>query len=85
MNTINIFGYLREKVDSYHRYLEYELPFLRANDTAQTRIVVKYWTDQSKNILMLLEKNSKVAISGHLDAHPEFGTIIVAEEIQQLK
>ena len=84
MNSIDIIGLLRENIDDYFRFFEYELPYLEENNKVVPRIAVKYWTNQSKNILTMTPENSRVAIHGHLDAHEKFGTILVVEAIQKL-
>lgn len=84
MNCINIIGLLRENIDEHHRYFEYELPFFQENNAAVPKIVLKYWTGQPNTRLNAIPSNTRVAVSGHLDAHEKFGTIIIVEDLQQL-
>ena len=84
MNSVSIIGYLRENINDYLRYFEYELPFFQENEAAVPKIVVKYWTEQPNSRVNVLPANTRVAIQGHLDAHEKFGTIIVVEELQQI-
>ena len=85
MNSVNIIGCLLETIDEKHRYMEYELPFLQENNKVKPIIVVKYWTEQSNTRLNVLEKGTRVAISGHLDASEKYGTILIVEELQSLR
>ena len=85
MNTVSIIGFLREKIDDYYRYFEYELPNFEESDGAVPKIVVKYWTKLPKTRLISIPDNSRVAIQGHLDANEKFGTILFVEEIQVLR
>ena len=85
MNSVEIIGLLRERIDDYYRHFEYELPFEEENSTTTPRIVVRYWTDQPRPRLIFLEEGTRVALHGHLDAHEKFGTILVVEQIQTLR
>ena len=82
MNCVEITGMLREKINDYFRYLEYELPYLEENTNLVTKIAVKFWTNQKENRLMSLPKNTRVAVHGHLDAHEKFGTILHIEQLE---
>ena len=85
MNDVSIIGMLREGVDEYYRYFEYELPFFTDTESLPTRIAIKYWTKQANPRLIVLPSNTRVAIHGHLDAHKNFGTILVVEQFQVIK
>ena len=85
MNSVDIIGLLREKIDDNYRYFEYELPFLDEPSNGVTRIVIKFWMNQPNSRLLVLEPNTRVAIHGHLDAHEKFGTILVVEQFQALR
>ena len=85
MNSVCIIGFLRERIDDFYRYFEYELPFLQETNKTTPIIVLRNWTGQSGARINVLEKNTRVAIHGHLDAHEKFGTILVVEELQTLK
>ena len=82
MNSVNIMGLLRENIDDYFRYFEYELPYLEENESVVPKIICKYWANQPKSRLNTLPDASRVAIHGHLDAHEKFGTILVVEQLQ---
>lgn len=85
MNTVNIIGILREKIDDNFRYFEYELPYLEEPENGVPKIVIRYWTNQPNARLIVMPDNARVAIHGHLDVHPKFGTILVAEFIQAVR
>ena len=85
MNSVNIIGRLREKIDDHYRYFEYELPFDQTNSEQETRIVIKNWTRLPNSRLLVLEDNLRVAMHAHLDADKKFGTILVVEELQVLR
>ena len=85
MNSVDIIGMLREKVDNQFRFFEYELPFLEEANNAPTTIIVRFWTDQLNSRLLVLEPNTRVALHGHLDGHEKFGTILVVEQFQVLR
>lgn len=85
MNSLNLIGILKEKIDEYHRYLEYERPFEQEKITKPGVIPVKFWTNQPDSRLMCLEVNTRVAINGHLDAGENFETVVIVEELQVLK
>ena len=85
MNSVNIIGFLRENIDDTYRYFEYELPYMEENPEVKNIIVLKNWTNQPGSIVNSYPANTRVAVHGHLDAHVKFGTIIVVEEIQQVR
>ena len=85
MNNVSIIGMLREGIDDYNRYFEYELPFDQINNKAEPKIVVRYWTRQPKARLIVLPESTRVAIHGHLDADANFGTILLVEQLEVLK
>ena len=85
MNSVDIIGFLREGIDDYFRYFEYELPYLEENEKVVPKIVVKYWANQPKSRLIVLPSSTRVAIHGHLDAHEKFGTILIVEQVQVLR
>ena len=85
MNSVNIIGMLREKIDDNYRYFEYEMPNLDEPSGGPTRIVVRNWTNQPNSRLLVLQENTRVAIYGHLDSSEKFGTILVVEELQALR
>ena len=85
MNAVSIIGFLREKIDDQYRYFEYELPFMQESNMTVPRIVIKSWTGQPNSRLIVLEDNVRVAIHGHLDGDPKFGTILIVEELQALR
>lgn len=85
MNTVSIIGILKEKIDDNFRYFLYELPFDEENNEAETKIVVKNWTNLPNSRLLVLPNNTRVAIEGHLDAHKKYGTIIVVSQVQALR
>ena len=85
MNSVCIIGMLREVVDDYHRYFEYELPFQNENEKMTPRIIVRNWTDQPKPRLIVLPENTRVAIHGHLDITEKFGTILLVSELEVLR
>ena len=84
MNCVCVIGFLREAIDDYHRVLEYERSFNEDNGI-ETKIAAKYWTNQSKNILMAYPPHTRVEIQGHLDSVEKFGTILVVESIKSIK
>ena len=84
MNSVNIIGLLRDNIDDIFRNFEYELPYLEENNDANSKIVVRFWSNQPKTRLLALPSNSRVALHGHLDAHEKFGTILVVEQVQLL-
>ena len=84
MNSVDIIGMLREVVDDYCRYFEYELPFAQEPDYGPNRIILKFWTKQAKSRLIVLPENSRVAIHGHLDVDKKFGTILLVEQLEVL-
>ena len=85
MNSVNIIGFLRENIDETYRYFEYELPYMEENAEAKTIIVIRNWTNQPGSRLSLYPAGTRVAIHGHLDAHEKFATILVVEDIQQVR
>jgi len=85
MNAVNIIGMLRENVDGMHRYFEYERPYDEKGSVENAKIIIKHWTNQEKTRLSVMPINTRVAISGHLDASEKFGTILIVEQIQSLK
>ena len=85
MNSVNVIGMLRERIDGYYRYFEYELPYEEENNEAENKIVIRYWTEQPDSRLLVLPNNTRVAIEAHLDAHKDFGTILIVEQVQVLR
>lgn len=85
MNAVNIIGMLRENIDDYYRYFEYERPYDEKSTVEIAKIVVKHWSNQPKSRLITMPINARVAITGHLDANEKFGTILVVEQIQSVK
>ena len=82
MNSVQIIGLLRERIDDYYRNFEYELPFMEEKCRVVPRIVIRNWTEQPRPRLIFLEDGTRVALHGHLDAHEKFGTILVVEQIE---
>ncbi len=85
MNNVDIIGMLKEVINDYDRYFEYELPFDQINNNAAPKIVVRFWTRQPKARMIILPENTKVAIHGHLDADEKFGTILLVEQLEVLR
>ena len=85
MNCVDIIGILREVVDEHTRYFEYETPFEQDNNDVPSKIIVRYWTKQPNNRLIVLEKNTRVAIHGHLEMDKKFGTILLVEQLEVLR
>ena len=82
MNSVTLTGVLKEKTDRQFRGLVYDTPFIDCSEESVRKIKVKYWTPQHKSRLMLLPKDTKVLIHGHLESHEIFGTILLAEELE---
>ena len=85
MNNVSIIGMLREVLDDYNRYFEYELPFSQDSGNVVPRIVVRYWTRQPKTRLIVLAENTRVAMHGHLENDEKFGTILLVEQLEVIR
>ena len=85
MNSVELIVSLKEKVDSFFRKVEYELPSFNENGKNTASILVKYWPSQPNSRLIELDGNRLVAIRGHLDTHEKFGTIVVVEQFKVIK
>ena len=85
MNSVNILGYLREGVDEFYRYFDYDLPYTQEESDEVPRIVVKYWAKQPNPRLIVLPVNTRVAIHGHLDVDKNFGTILLVEQLEVIR
>ena len=85
MNSVNVIGILKEKIDDNFRYFEYELPYLDEPVEGPNIIVVKNWTNQPNSRLLVLDVGTRVALHAHLDTSKKFGTILVVEELQALR
>ena len=85
MNSINIIGLLKPRIDEYYRYFEYELPFDQEDNGLDHTIIIKYWTNLPDSRLLVLADNTRVALQGHLDTDKTHGTIIIVSEVQVIR
>lgn len=85
MNSVDIIGILKEKIDDNYRYFEYELPYLDEPKEGPNIIVIKNWTNQPNSRLLVLQDGTRVALHGHLDTSEKFGTILSVIEVQALR
>lgn len=85
MNQVNIIGILKDNIDEYLRYFEYERPCEQEGIRKAAIIPTKFWTEQPNSRLITLPNNTRVAISGRLDTHDKFDVILICEELQVLK
>jgi len=85
MNCIDIIGIVKDKIDDFYRKFEYDVPFEFKDQNEAHVIVVRYWTEQGNNRLIMLPDNTRVAIHGHLDNTKEFGTILLVEQLEVIK
>ena len=85
MNSVNLIGILKDPIDDYFRYFEYELPYSDDPLKPTPRIVIKNWNGQPKSRILTLQSGVKIALHGHLDMNEKFGTILIVESFQGLK
>ena len=85
MNTVCIIGILKEVVDDYNRFFEYQVPYEVENETLTPRIIVRNWTGQPKSRLIILPLNTRVALHAHLELTEKFGTILLVEQLEVLR
>lgn len=85
MNEIDIFGFLREKIDDYHRKFEFDLPYIQMNNEAKPIVTIRYWATTPNPRLLVMPEGTRIAFHGHLDIEEKFGTIIVVEQFEVLR
>ena len=85
MNCVDMIGFLREGIDEFYRYFEYPIPFEGKDTVLPSKIVVRSWTDQANNRLVVLKENTRVSIHGHLEVDKKFGTILRVEQLEVIR
>lgn len=84
MNSVEIIGIVKEKIEDKYRKIEYPIPYPRGTSKDSQFINCIYWTSTSDNRLTTIVDGKRIALRGHLDAHEKFGTIIVVEQFEVL-
>jgi len=85
MNSVNVLGYLRNEINEFYRYFDFDLPYSQDASASLPRIVIKYWAKQPNPRLIVLPSNTRVAIHGHLDVDKNFGTILLVEQLEVIR
>lgn len=84
MNSFDVIGIIKDNIDEYFRYFEYELPYSDDPLKPNPQIVIKFWTNQPNSRLLVMPSGTKIAVHGHLDMHEKFGTILIVELFQTI-
>lgn len=85
MNSVELLAVLKDKINPNFRKIEYELPSFNDSGKNIAQICARYWPSQPNSRFIELESGRLVSIRGHLDAHEEFGTIVVVEQFKVIK
>lgn len=85
MNSIELIAVVKDVVDDIYRYVEYDLPFENEEEETTATSIARYWVQGEKSRFTLLENGTLIALRGHLDVHPKFGTIVIVEQFNVLK
>ena len=84
ISTITLLGQASDPIKGYDTFrfikLESREPF--EENSFYSRIPVMYWDRSSSNPLMKIPNDHFVVIFGRLEAHPELGLYVLAEQIR---
>ena len=83
ISTITILGQASDLIEGYpqFRYVDIESREPFNEDSFFSKIPVMYWDRSSSNPLLKIPNGHFVIIFGRLEAHPQLGLYVLAEQI----